>query len=266
MPDVPAYATAGLMLGATNEPIVPDTLRLNGDITTDQLRTGNELQTSLIVATKHMPSIGCELYNIGALAAMDKFAAAETITLVQAAWRARAEDADLGSGYLSAKFASGVVFPVSVKGGPERAATLEIKALGHFSGGNAWTLGTDAVAAPAVTSAYYPKHIIVGADTIVHLLDAQVNFEHEIEGLPEFRPTLYYAKTIAKQGSARIRDLSKAITAARLEAGVKETTLTLVFEDRGPAAGADVSFALGNCYVTSEVQGDEATLSFQSVT
>ena len=260
-----AYAAAGLMLGATNEPVVPDSIRMNGDLTLDQLRTGNELQTSLIVATKAMPTISAELYNVGALSAFDKFASTEAITEVKAAWRARKDDDTVDTTYLSAKFASGVVMPVSVKGGPERAATLEIKALGHFSGGNAWTFGSDSIAAPTVDQAFYPKHIIVGGDTIVHLLDVQINFEHDILGLPLYQPTVYYATTVQKQGTARIRDLSKAANASRLQNGVKETTLTLVFEDRGPAASADVSFALGNCHVTTEIQGDEATVSFQSV-
>jgi len=257
-----SYAAAGLKIGATNHPCEPDSITLNGDLTVDELRTAGELKTSLAVVTKKRPQIEAGLFNVGALAALDDIATAGT---VQAFWRQREKDATFAATYLSASFTAGILFPVSLTGGPDRKALLTVRALGSFTTGTAYTIASDTNTVPAVTGAYYPKHIVVGGDTILNLAELSVNWEHDVQDDNQLEPTYYVVHGIAMSGTARILDIAKALTKARLEDGVKEATLDVVFEDRGPAAGADVTVSLGNAFVEARIEGNEATLSFRDV-
>jgi len=257
-----SYAVAGLKIGATNHPCEPDSITLNGDLTVDELRTAGELKTSLAVVTKKRPQIEAGLFNVGALTALDTIASAGP---VQAFWRQREKDATFAAAYLSAKFTKGIIFPVSLTGGPDRKALLTVRALGSFVAGTAYTIAAETNTVPAVTLAYYPKHIIVGADTILNLAELSVNWEHDVQDDNQLEPAYYVVHGIAMTGTARILDIASALNTSRLQNGVKETTLDIVFEDRGPATGPDVTVSLGNAFVETRIEGNEATVSFRDV-
>ena len=256
-----SYAAAGLKIGATNYPCEPDSISLNGDLTVDELMTAGDLKTSLAVVTKKRPTIECALFDVGAITALEDMA---TAGIIEAYWRQREKNGTFSAVYISAKFLTGIIFPVSLQGGPDRKAQLTVRAHGTFTAGTAFTIGSVSNTVPAVTKAFYPKHIVVGGDTVVNLADLNVAWEHDVQDDNQLEPAYYVTHAIGMSGTARILDLSKAITTGRLEDGTKEATLTVVFEDRG-SGGADVSVALGNAFVETRIEGAEATLSFRDV-
>jgi hypothetical protein len=260
MTDISRYADIALLFGAASVPFEPGSLEVFNDPRTEDIQSGNSLNISLRQVLGKRPGIKATLLDPSLVTAWAKFGAGAAITSITGVFQAYAKDGGLGTGHISYLMASGVIMPSALRASTANKATLEVIAHAHFSTGTAMTVGTSSGAAAAVTKAFYPTSITLGAGAaITQLKGVQANWKYQLQDDDALEPEYYYYDRYTMQGSATVKALAAA-TAARLEDGTTETVSILLTDANNASNTITINF--GTCKVFATVKGDEATIEF----
>jgi hypothetical protein len=264
MPETPIarYADFALLLASTSTPFEPGSLEVGNDKKTEDLKSGMALNIALQQIIGKKPFVKFTLLDPSLVTAWTKFGSGQTITSLTAIFQAYAADAGFAASYLSFALSKGIIVPVQLTGSVDKKATLDCIAHGLFATGTGFTVGTASGATAAITKAYYPTNIIIGANTIVALKSINVNWQYGLQDDDQLEPTYYYYDLATMRGTAVVKDLAM-VTAARLEDGSSET-VTALFTDANNGANT-ITVSLGTCKIHASIKGGDATIDFTKI-
>jgi len=262
MADAVRYAPYALNLGGS--PVGFEQMDLVNDPQTDEIRSGATLHPNLIQVIGKRPGLSVTLLDPSDMTlAWQAYGSGESITSLQAFWRAAEQDGTWGGSYISRQSASGVIFPVSLTGSPDQKATLQAVALAHFAAGTAWTVGSTSQAeVTGLTKAFYPTNIIIGSDTMVALRNINVQWNYTPEDDDQIEPAYYIYEQFTLNGTADVKDLSK-VSEARFEDGTEED-VSVLFTDANNGSNT-VSVDFGTCKVFGTITGGLGSFRFQKL-
>lgn len=214
-----------------------------------------------VVETRKVPAIRATVYDPTVVTAPQLFGAGETYTGVSLCRRALDETGDaFGTTYKTSTLAQGLLLPMSLKGDGTRRATLEVLALGLYSGSSALTVGSGAVTLPSPVS-YYLSGVSLGGSPLLHPSKCDVNWQYQLRYSPnEVEPSEAWTETMDMDGSVTVLDMA-GFTAANLAGAT--AALVLTFTKHGAADTHQLS--LGNCHINAVTNGEELTINFRKL-
>jgi hypothetical protein len=263
---IAAWSGAALDFGSSHVPIDPGSLQASPGHVWEELMSAGALTPDLALNRGKRVEIGATLLDPSLITAWTAYGSGQTYTSIAAAWRAYGDrTAGYSTTYKKLTSAQGVILPVSLSGGPERAARLAVRILPLFSAGVMFTEAATSLTAPTVAAAYYPTSLTIGGAAITELGDLQVNWDY---GQPRFvlnnsyEPETCYADTYRLAGSAVVGDLDD-VTLARLEDGASATVVALFTDAVGGAL--TVSVNLGTCRLQAGMRDGQGVIEFSQV-
>lgn len=259
MAETTRYLDWSFLYGATEVPFVPGTLAAGNDKRVEELQSGAKLAPDLAQVIGKKPWIKATLLDPSVISAWTIIGS--TPASITGTWRTYLQNGGLGATYKSLSIASGVILPVQLSGGPNKAATLDVLAVACFVTGTGIAFGTSSATGGAVTKAYYPTTITVGS-AVGNIVSVQNSWNYQVQDDDQLEPAYYYHNKYAMTGNVVVKDLAQ-ITSARLEDGSTEA-VTLLFTDANNAANT-VTVSLGNCKIHAEISGGDGTISWSQL-
>lgn len=253
MADLIQYTIWALKFGSAAVPLEMGKLGFTPNAQEEKLQGAGSLKDSLIQVRGSRPTIRATLLDPSLVTGPLKIlASGGDYSGVSGYFRAYADEGAFGAGYYSFDVAKGLILPKSLSASQRSAARLNVEVLAAYVAGVAITVGTaGGPSLPSITKAYYPTSVVIGADTIVELIDVNVQWDIAVKDLQETFPSAYFYDRASQSGTATIRDLSK-VTAGRLVTGTKEA-VTLLLTDQNDT-GNTLTVSLGTCRVTADLQ------------
>lgn len=258
MADVKRFGDYGLDINGAAAGFERGSLVVGNNAVTDRIRSGAAMLDDLIQVIGKQPFIQATLLDPSLVT---EWAALSTGG-IKATFRAYEENGGWGAGYKSYALANGVIMPVSLQGDVRTLTKLQIMAMGTFSTGTGFTVGSGSTTPADVTKAYYPTSLTVGSNTITAMNTINVNWQYNTSHDDQLEPGYYYYDGFTMQGTAMVKDVAM-VSAARLEDGTSEA-VTALFTDANNGSNT-VSVSLGTCKVFAVVQGDMAQISFEKL-
>lgn len=259
MAETTRYLDWSFKHGSTEVPFVPGSLAAGNDKRIEELMSGRKLAPDLYQVTGKKPFIKATLLDPSICTAWTIIGSSPAT--VTATFRNYLQNGGLGGVYKSLVISKGILVPLQLSAGVNKAATLDVMALAGFTTGTGITFGTSSATGGAVSKAYYPTTVTVGS-AVGNIVSVQNSWNYSIQDDEQLEPDYYYYDKYAMTGNAVVKDLAQ-ITSARLEDGSTEA-VTLLFTDANNGANT-ITVSLSNCKIHAEVSGGEGTLSWSQI-